>query len=108
MKIQHLSVIFIIIMIPLILVFSYYLKMQKTCLDIRTEYDKKLTTAVQEAIRSYEINTTELNYYDDREDWDNEGNKINQREAVLASVNTFTTSIANSLGISRSKQKDNL
>lgn len=109
MKLQHLSVIFIIIMIPLILVYSYYLKMQKECLAIRTEYDKKLTTSVQEAMKSYEINTTEYNYYDDRIVWeDSEDGKINQREAILASVNTFITSIANNLGISRSKQRNNL
>jgi len=103
MKIQHLSVIFIIIMIPIILVFSYYMKLEKEALEVRKQYDQKLTMSIKEAVRAYEVNTAEFNYYDEREDEENTGRTVNQREAIYASINAFTTSLANNFGISRSK-----
>lgn len=96
MKLQNFVVLFIIIVIPIMLVTAYYMSLQVTTVNMQTSYDSKILGASKEAIEAYEINTTEWNVA-----FNQHGDS--QRRDVMAAVNTFTTSFANSLGISRSK-----
>lgn len=100
MKLSNLSVIFVIVMIPIILVLSYYISMQVDTINMQTSYNSKLLDATKEAIEAFEINTVEWNEaYSPTAD--------SKRRDVLASINTFTTSFANSLGVGGTN-KENL
>lgn len=92
MKLQNLTVIFIIIIIPIILVVSYYMSLQIDTINMQTSYKTKQLEATKEAIEAFEINTVEWNdAYSETAD--------SKRRDVMASINTFTTNFANSLGI---------
>jgi len=93
MKLSNLSIIFVIIMLPIILVVSYYFSLQKSTLAMQNSYDQKLTESTKEAINAFEINTTE---------WNSTYSSLldSKRRNVMASINTFITSLSNNLGIS--------
>lgn len=92
MKLQNLIMIFIIIIIPIIIIFSYYLGLEAETIRIQTDYDGKLIEATKEAVEAFEINTTE---------WNSEFSTLanSKRRDLLASINTFSTSLSNKLGI---------
>lgn len=92
MKLQNMTVIFIIIMIPIILVVSYYIGLQINTITMQKNYTVKLQTAAKDSIQALEINTVE---------WNSASSNLadSKRRDVLASINTFTTSLANSMGI---------
>lgn len=92
MKLQNMTVIFIIIMIPIIIVVSYYIGLQINTIKMQKDYDVKLQTATQDSIQALEINTVE---------WNSASSNLadSKRRDVLAAINTFTTSLANSMGI---------
>lgn len=99
MKLSNLSVIFIIIIIPIILVFSYYISLQVETINMQTSYNTKLLDSTKEAIEAFEINTVEWNdAYNETAD--------SKRRNIMASVNTFITSFSNSLGISGANRED--
>ena len=92
MKIQNLTVVFLVIAIPIIMVLSYYLHLQQETLRLQVEYDTKLFQSVKEGLKAYEANIfTGLDY---------ESTNMTERDMVLASINTFLTSLANNLNIS--------
>ena len=92
MKLQNMTVIFIIIMIPIIIVVSYYIGLQINTIKMQKDYDVKLQTATQDSIQALEINTVE---------WNSASSNLadSKRRDVLAAINTFTTSLANNMGI---------
>lgn len=92
MKLQNMTIIFIIIMIPIILVVSYYIGLQIKTIAIQNSYNTKLQTSAKDAIQALETNTVE---------WNSSASNLadSKRRDVLASINTFTTSLANNLGI---------
>ena len=92
MKLQNLIIIFIIIIIPIVLFFSYYLGLEADTIRMQTDYDEKLIEATKEAVEAFEINTVE---------WNNEYSSLanNKRRSLASSINVFTTSLANKLGI---------
>ncbi len=100
MKLSSLSVIFIIIILPIILVFSYYISLQLDTVSMQTTYNTKLLDATKSAIEAFEINTVEWNA-----DYSTVGNS--KRRDVIAAVNTFTTSFANAIGVGGTS-KENL
>lgn len=57
MKIQHLSVVFIIIILPISMVISYYLNAQIKTISLQEMYDSKLVTATYDSVRSFQLNT---------------------------------------------------
>ena len=89
MKVQNLAIIFLVVAIPLIMILSYYLDLQRDTLELQSVYDTKLSEATKEAIKSFEVNTV---------DWTNK--KQNDRSTTVAMINTFITSLANNLNIS--------
>lgn len=94
MKIQNLSIIFLIIIIPLIMILSYYLELEEETLELQAEYDTKLAEATREGIKAFEINTV------DWSEWVSEKTSVTEREDAKSAINTFITSLANSLNIS--------
>ena len=93
MNLQNLSIIFIIIAIPIMIVTSYYIGLQSDTLKMQTSYNAKLVSSANDAINSYEINTVE---------WNEEvpSTAEAKREYVMAAINTFTSSFADNIGMS--------
>lgn len=92
MKLHNLSVIFVIIAVPLILITSYYISLQIDTINMQTAYNAKLLDSTKEAIDAFEINTVEWNAnYSETAD--------SKRRDVMASINTFINSFANNLGV---------
>lgn len=98
MKLQNLIVIFLLIIIPILLVSGYYISLQIKTMTLQNQYNIKLSDATKEAIEAFEINTVE---------WNNEYSNIadSKRRDIEASINTFTTSLANNLKISGSRKQ---
>ena len=57
MKIQYLAVIFVIIILPISLVFSEYINKQVETVSLQISYDTKLDNATYDAIKAFQINT---------------------------------------------------
>lgn len=92
MKLQTLSVIFVIILIPVIIITSYYIQLQSDTINLQTSYTSKLLDATKAAMEAFEINTVQLNSaFSETAD--------SKRRDTMASINTFTTSLANGLGV---------
>ena len=85
MKIQYLAVVFIIIMLPISLVFSEYISAQVETVSLQISFDTKLDNATYDAIKAFQINTIN-NATSDLAD-----SKIRDIEAA---ANSFFTSIA--------------
>ncbi len=91
MKIQDLAIIFIIIILPISLVISTYTQYQIQTVNTQTLYDSKLTAATYDAIRAFQINTSESATSE----------IVNSKMRDLeASVSTFRNSIKSTFALS--------
>ena len=63
MKIQYLAVIFIIIIMPIILVFSEFLGTQINIIKIEESYDAKLFNSTYDCIKALQLNTINSSMY---------------------------------------------
>lgn len=91
MKLQHLAIIFIIIILPISLVIGEYIQAQIDTIYIQTQYSKKLQDATYDAMKAFQLNTIN-NKYSSISD-----SKIRDIEA---SINTFYSSLATAMGAS--------
>ena len=57
MKLQGLSIIFGLIVIPMVLVLSYYIQLQVDTIALQSSYDTKLLNATHGAMAAFEMNT---------------------------------------------------
>ena len=85
MKIQYLAVVFVIIMLPISLVFSVYVEGQVETLDMQISYDTKLDNSTYDAIKAFQLNTVNSSTSDLT------NSKIRDIEAA---ANSFFNSIA--------------
>ena len=83
MKITHLSIIFIIIIIPIMIVFFEYVNTQVAIVKTERIYDERLFDATHDAINAFQLNTINSSMYVP---------EIRMR-FVEASVNIFYTSL---------------
>ena len=90
MKIQELSIIFIIIILPISIALSAYTQFQIETLNLQTLYDQKLTAATFDAIKAFQINTANSTSSDLA------NSKIRDIEA---SVSTFKNSLKSAFGL---------
>ncbi len=89
-KLQHLAVIFAIIIIPVSLVLGYYIRSEIDTLKLQASYDEKLINATYDGIKAYQINTSKNAYsIIDR----------SKRRDIEAAINTFITSFATGMGV---------
>ena len=88
MKLQYLAVIFILIILPISLVMSTYIQNQIDAIGIQASYDKSLIDATYDALKAFQLNTTN-NKYSSISD-----SKIRDIEA---SVNTFYSTLLTSM-----------
>ena len=97
MKIQHLAIIFVIVMVPIILVITSYIQKQIDTITLQTSYSTKLQTATMDSIKAFQLNSIN-NKYSTVSD-----SKIRD---VEASVSTFFNSIGTELGASGYSKED--
>lgn len=90
-KLQHLAVIFIIVMLPLTMVLSVYISTQIDTMNLQTAYITKLHDATHDAIEAFQLNTRN-NEYSTVAD--------SLKRDVAAAINTFFTSLAQNIGMS--------
>lgn len=93
MKLQNMTIIFSIIIIPVTLILSAYIGMQIDTAVLQQQYDTKLMSATHDAILAFELNTINNKY---------STNADSMRRDIKASVNTFCTSLATNMGMSGS------
>jgi hypothetical protein len=91
MKLQHLAIIFVIIILPISLVIGEYIGAQIDTIYIQTQYNTRLQNAAYDAIKAFQLNTTN-NKYSSVSD-----SKIRDIEA---SINTFYNSLGTAMGSS--------
>lgn len=91
MKIQYLAVIFIIIIMPITIVFSEYINNQITTVQTENSYDAKLLNSTYDAIKAYQLNTIN-NAISDR--------PTSKVDDIEAAVTTFFNSLVTSFGYS--------
>lgn len=88
MKFQYLAVIFIIIILPVALVLSFYVQTQNAVMNRQNMYRAKLSDATYDAVKAFQINTTN-SYYSSVSD-----SKIRDIEAAVnAFYNSLTTNL---------------
>ncbi len=89
MKLQNMTVIFSIIIIPVTLILSAYIGTQIDTASLQQSYDTKLMDATHDAVISFELNTANSEYTT---------NADSIRRDIQASVNSFFTCLASNLG----------
>ena len=94
MKLQNMTIIFSIIVIPITLLLSAYIGTQIDTLALQQQYDTKLLSATHDGVVAFELNTMNNQY---------STNADSIRRDILASINAFSTSLATSFGTPRSK-----
>ena len=90
MKLQTLTIIFIIIILPIILVLSSYIGYEFQTINLQNQYNTGLVSATHDAILAYELNSKNDNLSQNAE---------KKRENVKASIKTFENSFSNSCNL---------
>lgn len=91
-KFQTLAIIFILFILPITLLLTYYINSQIDIIAIQNSYDTKLLNATYDAIIAFQLNTINNSGYSTNAD--------PLRRDINASINTFKTSLANNFGVS--------
>ncbi|MCL2355194.1 MAG: hypothetical protein FWC68_04940 [Oscillospiraceae bacterium] len=91
MKLQYIGIVFIIIMLPIFLVTSYFIQQQINTINLQTSHNRMLIDATREAMQAFEINTVV---------WESRFTAVegSRRRHVTASVNTFLDGLTNRVG----------
>lgn len=95
MKLQHLTIIFAIIFLPIILITSYYIQKQVDTINLQLSYDAKLLNAARDALTAFEINTAD-------EDLSTVPDSL--RSIIDASNNIFLNVLATNMGASNASK----
>lgn len=95
MKLQGVSVIFALIVLPLILVLIYYIQLQVDTIDAQNRYDVKLLNSTYGAMSAFEINTA-------NEDLSSVSDSL--RTIIDASTNIFMNTLSTNLGMSNASK----
>lgn len=90
MKYQNFAIIFVIIILPISMLLSYYIQNQTDTLTLQANYQTKLNDSTYDAIAAFQMNSLNTQRM--------VGESV--KSYVLASVNTFFTTLATNLGMS--------
>ena len=91
MKLQNFTIIFIMIMLPIILVVSLYISNSIRTIQFQASYDEALLTAANDAVYAFEKNSANEDLFKNPEV---------KRTLVKSSIEMFKTGLVNSYGIS--------
>ena len=90
MKLQYLTVIFVIIMLPIVLVLSQYVGIQVDTISTKTKLDTSLLGATYDTMAAYEFNTRNTS---------NSSVVSEDIREIEAVISTFTRSLSSSMGL---------
>ena len=96
MKVDGLGVVLAIILLPIILVVTYYVQMQVDTIATENAYNTKLLDATYDAMSAFEINTANE---------DLSSNADSMRSIILASNNVFFNTLATNFGVSNANKE---
>lgn len=86
MKLQHFAVIFVIIVLPISFLLSMFMQSKIDEINLKAEYDSRISDATYDGIKAFELNTNN----------ENEKLTINQKEKeVKYAIETFYKTLAN-------------
>jgi len=91
MKIQELAIIFILIILPISLLLSEYTQFRINTLNKQIEYDAKLSSATYDAIKAFQLNSTNSSTSDIAN---------SKMRDIEASINAFRNSIMSAFNLS--------
>lgn len=95
MKLQGMSIIFALVIVPIILVVSYYIQLQVDTINLQSAYSQKLLDATHDAMATFEINTA-------NEDLSTVSDSL--RTIIEASYNVFINNLSTNLGMSNANK----
>lgn len=95
MKLQHVTVMFIIIFMPILMVTSYFISLQVETIKLESSYDEKLLKATHDAMTSFELNTA-------NEDLSSVADSL--RSIIDASNNIFFNTLCTNMGVSNASK----
>lgn len=95
MKLQGMSIIFALVIVPIILVLSYYIGLQVDTIRLQTTYDSKLLDSTYDAMSAFELNTA-------NEDLSTVSDSL--RTIIEASYNVFINNLSTNLGMSNANK----
>lgn len=95
MKIQGIAVMFAIIILPVVIILSYYIQYSIDTIARQTAYDTKLIDSTHDAMASFELNTA-------NEDLSSVSDSL--RSIIDAATNVFFNTLATNLGMSNANQ----
>lgn len=90
MKLQNLTIIFIIIILPVVLVLSAYVGYGIKTINKQNMYNTGLISATHDAVFAFELNTKNDVYYNNAE---------NKRSNIKAAIKTFENSLSNTCNL---------
>lgn len=97
MKLQHIAILFVLIIVPISLIMASYIQNQIDAITLQTAYDANLINATHDAMKAFQLNTTN-NMYSSISD--------SKMRDIQASVNTFYNSLNTSMAEYAQKAKD--
>ena len=95
MKLQYLTVMFIIIFLPILLVSTFYVHQQMETITVQLDYDTALLDATRDAMMAFEINTANENLSTVSD---------SLRSIIEASNNIFLNTLAINMGMSNANK----
>ncbi len=95
MKFQHVSIMFVLIFIPILLVTSYFINLQVKTIRMESSYNDKLLKSTYDAMRAFELNTA-------NEDLSAVSDSL--RSIIDASTNIFFNTLCTNLGVSNASK----
>ena len=95
MKLQYLTIMFIIIFLPILLVSTFHVQQQMRTIEVQLGYDTALLDATRDAMTAFEINTA-------NEDLSTVSDSL--RSIIEASNNIFLNTLAINMGMSNANK----
>lgn len=91
MKFQYLAVIFLVILLPISVVVTYYIQFQVDTLNTQIAYDERLLNATHDSVKAFQLNTFNNTTSD----------VVNSKLGnIKAAANTFFTSVSSNFNVS--------
>ena len=95
MKLQSIAIVFTIIILPMVIILTYYIQMQVDTIALQASYDSKLFDATHDAMSAFEINTA-------NEDLSAVSDSL--RSIIEATNSIFFNTLATNFGMSNASQ----
>ena len=95
MKLQSIAIVFTIIILPIVIILTYYIQMQVDTIALQASYDSKLFDATHDAMSAFEINTA-------NEDLSAVSDSL--RSIIEATNSIFFNTLATNFGMSNASQ----